>query len=191
MKTCSTECGTARQRRYRARWHQENRERLQGRQRISQKRYNARHRDRIRERRKRYHEANRDRILARKRAYRAANKEALSEAQRAYREANRETIRERARARYWANVEAERQRGRRQQRARKHYNACYEAAAGRCRLCGTEIEYGDGHIDHKVPRSKGGSDDRANLQLACEPCNQRKNDRIGYYRAGERQARLL
>ena len=30
------------------------------------------------------------------------------------------------------------------------------------------------HLDHKTPRSRGGSDDRTNLVAACAPCNQRK-----------------
>ena len=33
------------------------------------------------------------------------------------------------------------------------------------------------HIDHIVPRSRGGSDELANLQALCEPCNLNKYDR--------------
>ena len=31
-------------------------------------------------------------------------------------------------------------------------------------------------IDHKVPRSKGGSDAQSNLQLMCDPCNAKKGN---------------
>lgn len=32
-------------------------------------------------------------------------------------------------------------------------------------------------VDHIVPRSKGGTDDMANLQAACDPCNRAKSDK--------------
>ena len=33
------------------------------------------------------------------------------------------------------------------------------------------------HVDHVVPRSKGGSDALSNLRAACRPCNLRRGDR--------------
>lgn len=35
----------------------------------------------------------------------------------------------------------------------------------------------DYHVDHKVPLSREGSDDKRNLCVACPTCNLRKNDR--------------
>jgi 5-methylcytosine-specific restriction endonuclease McrA len=53
----------------------------------------------------------------------------------------------------------------------------YERDGGRCHYCGTEIpRNSDWHIDHKHPRSLGGSDAEDNLVLACAPCNLAKSD---------------
>ncbi len=34
------------------------------------------------------------------------------------------------------------------------------------------------HVEHVVPRAAGGSDDEANLALACPGCNLKKSDRV-------------
>lgn len=46
---------------------------------------------------------------------------------------------------------------------------------GVCQLCGEAVA-GRGTIDHIVPKSRGGTDDLENLQLAHAACNQRKGD---------------
>lgn len=63
-----------------------------------------------------------------------------------------------------------------------------------CRYCGTQYDicrawddaprwmggqrwHGLLHVDHVVPRSRGGSDDAANLVTACARCNLSKYDR--------------
>ena len=49
--------------------------------------------------------------------------------------------------------------------------------AFRCQYCGSHV--GDAlsaPLDHIVPRSKGGSDDEANLRLSCRTCNSIKRD---------------
>lgn len=51
-----------------------------------------------------------------------------------------------------------------------------ERDAGVCQICGRPIE-GHGTIDHIVPKSKGGTNELSNLQLAHERCNQRKGNR--------------
>lgn len=52
----------------------------------------------------------------------------------------------------------------------------------RCFYCGfhadTEADKKALTLDHIIPRSKGGSDKRKNLVTACQPCNQRKGNRI-------------
>lgn len=57
--------------------------------------------------------------------------------------------------------------------------AIEQRANGRCeycrapqRICGYRF-----HIEHIVPRSRGGTDDPSNLALACGPCNLAKGSR--------------
>lgn len=44
--------------------------------------------------------------------------------------------------------------------------------SGLCAICKGPL--GEFQSDHIVPRSAGGTDDPANIQLLCEPCNRRK-----------------
>ena len=46
---------------------------------------------------------------------------------------------------------------------------------GICPYCNRQIA--GGHIDHVVPVSKGGTNDRENLVWACAPCNMQKHDK--------------
>lgn len=51
-----------------------------------------------------------------------------------------------------------------------------ELQAGRCWWCGKRLrKY---HIDHRVPLAHGGTNDPANLVLACSNCNQRKRSKM-------------
>lgn len=43
-----------------------------------------------------------------------------------------------------------------------------------CTYCKIELTYEQTTIDHKIPRSRGGTDDPENLTIACEECNGRK-----------------
>lgn len=52
----------------------------------------------------------------------------------------------------------------------------YALGNGRCALCGKPIRFADFTIDHKVPLSKGGTNDFDNLQPACYKCNNMKSD---------------
>lgn len=54
------------------------------------------------------------------------------------------------------------------------------AIAGECFYCGVVFApEGPDHrtVDHRVPRSQGGTDSLRNLVFACYTCNQRKRDR--------------
>jgi len=56
------------------------------------------------------------------------------------------------------------------------------ASATTCFYCGVRFA-GHGHgpdhrtVDHRIPRSRGGSEGLSNLVFACYSCNQRKRDR--------------
>lgn len=49
-------------------------------------------------------------------------------------------------------------------------------AEGRCALCGATRDDAPLHVDHIVPRNKGGSNDYENLQVLCQKCNTSKRD---------------
>lgn len=52
-----------------------------------------------------------------------------------------------------------------------------EAQSGRCVYCSTDLLLDGFHIDHMVPLSRGGSNWPTNIQLLCETCNLRKNNK--------------
>jgi 5-methylcytosine-specific restriction endonuclease McrA len=43
-----------------------------------------------------------------------------------------------------------------------------------CYLCLKAIEFGKDHLEHKMPLSKGGTNFKENLDVACEGCNLKK-----------------
>lgn len=47
----------------------------------------------------------------------------------------------------------------------------YARGNGRCGICGKHIDYEVMTVDHKIPLSKGGTNDFSNLQPACGTCN--------------------
>ncbi len=59
---------------------------------------------------------------------------------------------------------------------RVNHAMLYRRQGGYCAGCGYHFRPRNLTIDHVVPRSKGGSDSIANLQLLCDACNQLKGD---------------
>lgn len=47
---------------------------------------------------------------------------------------------------------------------------------GICALCGRYVEIEDASRDHIIPRSRGGDNGRANIQLTHKTCNNNKGD---------------
>lgn len=58
--------------------------------------------------------------------------------------------------------------------------AVREQAANRCQYCRMHqsLQGATFHIEHIVPKSKGGTDELSNLGLACPSCNLHKADRV-------------
>lgn len=53
----------------------------------------------------------------------------------------------------------------------------YRANGGRCAFCLKEAPFHKMTLDHKVPKSRGGSDEESNLTVACRSCNASKGNR--------------
>ena len=62
----------------------------------------------------------------------------------------------------------------------------FDRDSGKCQMCEQEVRlfskyYGDlktGEIDHIFPKSLGGNNSEANLQLLCLLCNRRKYNKV-------------
>lgn len=167
----------------------------------NKRKYRAENSEQIAERHRAYREANPEKIAEINRAYREANKEKCEEymrewrktnpekmaaAFRAYREANIEQISSRHRAYRLANPEKIAAYGR-NRRAKKReaegshtaadVKAIFESQRGLCANCEKKLFKSGAkkfHVDHIQPLSRGGSNDKYNLQCLCPACNTRK-----------------
>jgi 5-methylcytosine-specific restriction endonuclease McrA len=52
----------------------------------------------------------------------------------------------------------------------------YRKTEGHCYLCGDLVDFDSFEIEHKVPISKGGTNDLSNLFCSCHCCNTIKHD---------------
>jgi RNA-directed DNA polymerase len=58
----------------------------------------------------------------------------------------------------------------------------YDRQGGICPLCNEPIiSLDEANLDHILPKSRGGSNDRENLQLVHRKCNTRKGNRDSIY----------
>lgn len=64
---------------------------------------------------------------------------------------------------------------------RTHKRWLYGECGGKCQGCGQHFEKRNLDVDHFVPKSKGGTDHRSNLQLLCGACNRMKGNRPQAY----------
>jgi 5-methylcytosine-specific restriction endonuclease McrA len=167
------------------------------------KKYYIEHNEHVKERRKRYYDANKERLNAQHRLWTAANKEHIKEYDKKRRDANRE--RDRENSRRWRAENPDRVKEYNKQwdilnrDKRKRLNHNYRARVNGnggsytleelnslfaiqdylCYYCGTPFfdntlnaEY---HIDHKIPLSRGGTNDISNLVISCPVCNLSKH----------------
>jgi 5-methylcytosine-specific restriction endonuclease McrA len=118
-------------------------------------------------------------------AWRARNREHLREYFRQYNEQNPERVkaiqeRWRRKNKDAAKVRKARRRSRERnatgKHTREHVRAIYAKQGERCFYCNTSL-HGNYHLDHRIPISRGGTNDPANLVCACAKCNLRKHNK--------------
>lgn len=66
-------------------------------------------------------------------------------------------------------------------RFKTHKHVLFGMQEGKCAECRSEYHFRNLTLDHREPRSKGGSDHLKNLQLLCNWCNSVKGDRSQEY----------
>lgn len=52
----------------------------------------------------------------------------------------------------------------------------YAKYNGHCAICGRPVKYNDMTIDHIIPLSSGGTNEKDNLELSCLRCNLMKSN---------------
>lgn len=150
------------------------------------KAYYEANRDKVLERTRDYNQRNREEVLARGRDYYEKNRDRVAARGYSYREEKRDVIRARSeRYRRAAGMQpgrprptAEEKKARKAARAGLRLTLRWDVLkGGRCEVCGWGKADGVKlHLDHIVPISKGGTNDRSNLQALCSDCNLGKSD---------------
>jgi 5-methylcytosine-specific restriction endonuclease McrA len=62
--------------------------------------------------------------------------------------------------------------------------AIYASQKGRCYWCQERVGK-DYHVDHRIPMSRGGTNNPDNIVIACPHCNQSKKDKLPHEWAGQ------
>ncbi len=163
-------------------------------------RLSAAHKERRKARSKAWYEANKERHRANGKEYYRAHPERLKLTRRKWKIANKSTLREKQKQYRLNNPAVIRQQNRewkaknkdkvathaRNRRAQKRGSGGAHTASdilailklqrNRCAYCRIRLS-GKHHVDHIVALINGGSNERRNLQILCEPCNLKKGRR--------------
>jgi 5-methylcytosine-specific restriction endonuclease McrA len=142
--------------------------------------------ERYSEQNRAWREANRERYLELNRNYYRRNRRVILGKMKAARDANPEADRERSRQ--WRRKNPEKARALSAKHRRLRLDAPgshtaedvrwrYEIQKGCCYWCRKNVgdEY---HVDHVIPISRGGSDGRENIVIACPTCNRSKHNKM-------------
>jgi 5-methylcytosine-specific restriction endonuclease McrA len=149
-----------------------------------------------------YYQANREKVCETHRKWSETHKEHKSNyarrkrqsdpevfriRQQQYRSKNRELINERERA--YNKIHPEVERAATERRRARNMNASgshtksdirilLKSQKSRCWWCGDKIDGSAYHIDHRIPLSRGGSNDASNLCISCPNCNLSKASKL-------------
>lgn len=134
---------------------------------------------------KRYREKNPEKVAEQSRLYRLANRDKRAKSFKKWCAANPEYDKEWRKRWKLENPEKYRHKNRTSNVRRRQAIGSHTASdicdilklqKGRCAICRDKLgkKY---HVDHIKPLSSGGTNDRSNLQITCEPCNLSKGAR--------------
>lgn len=115
---------------------------------------------------------NKDRQAEYWREWYSLNKEARSEYHRQYCQANPGVVLEKQRRRRARKLEAP------GSFTETEFRAVLKAAKHRCHWCRCKLDAGNTTRDHRIPLTKGGSDDISNIVPCCRTCNPRKRTKM-------------
>jgi len=131
---------------------------------------------------------NKDKYIPRQKEYYQENKEALKERYARYYQEKKDYHLERAK------VGGHKRRAQKTRAGGTHtaadVAAILKAQGHRCVYCQADLRKVKRHIDHVMPLALGGSNDKTNIQILCEPCNRSKGAKDPIAFARER-GRLL
>ena len=182
-KTCSKECSDERYQFLQYKYMRNNKEII----RKKNAEYFQKNKEQIRKYRKKYREKNRKQILDRAKKYQEQPevKKRIQEYRLKPEVIDRRNARNRIR-----NLKLYREnpvyrkkiqeKNKAQKSWRKHFYDLILAQNNLCAIGGQKLPNDPKycHVDHIIPRSKGGSDELSNLQIACWKCNILKSDKI-------------
>lgn len=133
--------------------------------------YYQTHKAEMNESSKEYYRQHRDQLRELNKKYRVKNAEYFREELRKRQKENPEKFRA-----YEANRRA-RKKATGGTYTREDVQLQYESQRGLCWWCGKPVG-NDYHIDHRIPLSRGGSNDARNLCIACPHCNAEKHNKL-------------
>ena len=134
--------------------------------------------EKARESRKRYYETHKDEIKAKEHKRFSENKERSALLHRIWRKSHKEY------SAIWARRYRARKFSAEGSHSIKDVSLILKNQSYKCWWCGKSVKSKKYHVDHIIPLSKGGSDNAANLCIACPECNMSKGSKTSQEYAG-------
>jgi 5-methylcytosine-specific restriction endonuclease McrA len=137
---------------------------------VRHREYNKKYRAKNPNKDREYYEKNKAILIPRMVEYNRKNREAYLAKMRGWRKANPEKVQ------VWVRNRRAKLKGLVGSHSIEDINDLLKAQNGRCVYCACDIR-GAFQVDHIIPVSRGGRNDKANLQLLCKACNLDKRDK--------------